>query len=132
MTKPLQISLHRSGTPLLELHFHSPLPWSSVELNGPYHIQSVFYEPTNKPIQVRILTTDDPDAIVLFPVHSCTKEYAYLFLTFSLHKLNHPELLPAQPFDDLLHHMDSILENNIYEQEVRLKLLNALVDYYDV
>ena len=132
MFRPLQVNLHRSGNLLIELHFPSPLPWSSIGLNGQYHIQSIFYEPNCKPIQVRILSTEDPDAVILFPVHSNSKEFAYLFLTLSLHQLHHPELLPAQSFQNLLDHMNSTLECNIYEQEVRIQFLHASVDYYDV
>ena len=126
------ISLQRDNRIYFQSHFTPAIPWNPIQLGGHYAIQSIFFELDLHPIQVRIHTPEDPEAIVLFPVHFGSKEYAYLFLTFQLYKLYNPRLQLDTPFADLLEFMDLALESNIYEEEVRLQILHAIVEHYDV
>ena len=126
-----EVTLTRTNRVHFQLHFTPALPWRSVNLDGNHFIQSIFYELDLHPIQVRIQTPEDPEAIVLFPIHFGSREYAHLYLALQLYKLRTPRLTPNIPFDDLLEFMDLALESNIYEQEVRILYLHALVEHYD-
>ena len=80
-----------------EYYFHTqfqPLvSWTPIQLKGQYEIQSIFYEITTSAIQVRILTPEDKEALVFFPILFGSKEYAYLFLSFKQYILQHPAVL---------------------------------------
>ena len=105
---------------------------ASHPTKGRYEIQSIFYEITTTAIQVRILTPEDSEALVFFPIHFGSKEYAYLFVTFKQYILKNPDAIKDEAFDDLLYFMDITFVANSFEEEVRIKYLHALVEQYDV
>ena len=83
-------------------------------------------------MQVRIQTTEDTQASVLFPIHSGSNEYAYLFLIFKQYTLQHPDVLKDEAFDNLFYFIDLTLGANPFKKEVRIKYLHSFVDTYDV
>ena len=112
--------------------FQPPVPWTPIQLKGQYEVRSIFYEITTSAIQVRILTPEDKEALVLFPIHFGSTEYAYLFLLFKQYILQHPAVLKDKAFDDLVYFMDITLTSNPFEEEIRIKYLHSLVDTYGV
>ena len=99
---PPKVSICRDDKDYFQSHFQPPIPWNPIQLKGNYKIQSLFYEITTTAIHVRVQTTEDTEALVLFPIHFGTKEYAYLFLTFKQYTLQHPDVLKDEAFDDFV------------------------------
>ena len=126
------VAVFRGNKYYFHTQFQPPVPWKPIQLTGEYEIQSIFYEITTSAIQVRILTPEDKEALVLFPIHFGFKEYAYLFLSFHQYILQHPAVLKDKAFDDLVYFMDITLVTNPFEEEVRIKYLHTLVETYDV
>ena len=126
------VAVFRGNNYYFHTQFQPPVPWTPIQLKGQYEIQSIFYEITTSAIQVRILTPEDKEALVLFLIHFGSKEYAYLFLSFRQYIIQHPAVLKDKAFDDLVYFMDITLTSNPFEEEVRIKYLHSLVDTYDV
>ena len=126
------VAVFRGNNYYFPTQFQPPVPRTPIHLKGQYEIQSIFYEITTSAFQVRILTPEDKDALVLFPPHFGSKEYAYLFLSFKQYILQHPAVLKDKAFDDLVYFIDITLTSNPFEEEVRIKYLHSLVDTYDV
>ena len=105
MSSP-QVTVSRDNKDFFQSHFQPPIPWLPIQLKGRYEIQSIFYEITTTAIQVRILTPEDSEALVFFPIHFASEEYAYLFVTFKQYILKNPDAIKDEAFDDLLYFMD--------------------------
>ena len=104
----LAVAVFRGNNYYFHAKFQPPVPWTPVQLKGQYEIQSIFYDITTSAIQVRILTPEDKEALVLFPIHFGSKEYAYLFLSFKQYILQHPAVLKDKAFDDLVYFWTSL------------------------
>ena len=120
------VAVFRGNKYYFHTQFQPPLPWTPIQLKGHYEIQSIFYEITTTAIQVRILTPEVKEALVLFPIHFGSKEYAYLFLSFKQYILQHLAVPKDKAFDDLIYLMDITLTSNPFEEEVRIKYLHSL------
>ena len=91
------VAVFRGNNYYFHTQFQPPVPWTPIQLKGQYEIQSIFYEITTSAIQVRILTPEDKEALVLFPIHFGSKEYAYLFLSFKNTYSNTPPSSKTRP-----------------------------------
>ena len=96
------VAVFRGNKYYFHTQFQPHVPWTPIQLKGQYEIQSMFYEITTSAIQVRILTREDQEALVLFPIHFGPKEYAYLFFLFKQYILQHTAVLKDKAFDDLV------------------------------
>ena len=126
------VAVFRGTKYYFHTQFQPPVLWTPIQLKGQYEIESVFYEITTSAIQVRILTPEYKETLVLFPIHFGSKEHAYIFLSFKQYILQHPAVLKDKAFDDLVYFMDITLTSNPFEEEVRIKYLHSLVETYDV
>ena len=123
----VEFSLRRSTDNKEILKVKLNCKWTPISLQGEHLITTIFWNPDESTLHVRLQAIENLLAVILIPITIQTEEFANLFVTLKISKIL--DKGENQSLDDLLNFMDTNL--GALHEVSRISLLHALVDLYD-